>query len=130
MRAPRKKSVRRPTAPAILFARLDGHVVIEARAGGDVVARFNGMSLALGNFSPAAAARAKDLHTGLAISALTSSRKAVDKELDLLVRRLAARGLLEFHLARPARGAWAERRGSGRHRGASRRLLAANRAAA
>jgi SagB-type dehydrogenase family enzyme len=105
--APRKKSMRRQS-PAILSARLDGHVMIEARSAGDVVARFNGMSLALGQFSPAAAARAKELHTGLPLAALAGSRKAVDKELDLLVRRLAARGLLEFHLARPGPGQSAE----------------------
>jgi SagB-type dehydrogenase family enzyme len=95
--------MRRPL-PASLSARLDGHVTIEARAAGDVIARFNGMSLALGRFSPAAAARARELPAGLPLAALAGSRKAVDKELDLLVRRLAARGLLEFHLARPGRG--------------------------
>jgi SagB-type dehydrogenase family enzyme len=103
LRAARKKSTRRPS-PASLSARLDGHVTIEARASGDVIARFNGMSLALGRFSPAAAVGVRALHTGLPLAALAGSRKAVDKELDLLVRRLAARGLLEFHLVRPGRG--------------------------
>jgi len=103
LRAPGKKSMRRPP-PAILSARLNSHVTIEARATGDVVAKFNGISLALGKFSSAAAERAHTLHTGLALAAFTSSRKAIDKEVDLLVRRLAARGLLEFRLARPGSG--------------------------
>ena len=103
MRAPRKKSMRR-APPAILSARLNNHVAIEARATGDVVVRFNGISLALGKFSAVAAEHARTLRTGLALAAFASSRKAVDKEVDLLVRRLAARGLLEFRLARPGSG--------------------------
>jgi SagB-type dehydrogenase family enzyme len=87
----------RRTPPAILSAQLNNHVTIEARATGDVVARFNGISLALGKFSSAAAERARTLQTGLPLAA---SRKAVDKEVDSLVRRLAALGLLEFRLAR------------------------------
>ena len=50
MRAPRKKGVRR-APPAILSARLNSHVTIEARAAGDIVARFNGMSLGFGQSS-------------------------------------------------------------------------------
>ena len=103
MRAPRKKGVRR-APPAILSARLNSHVTIEARAAGDIVARFNGMSLALGQFSSAAAERARELNKGLPLAALASPRRTVDKEVDLLVRRLAARGLLEFRLVRPGRG--------------------------
>jgi hypothetical protein len=56
------------------------------------------MSLALGQFSSAAAARARELNTGLPLASLASPRKTVDKEVDVLVRRLAARGLLEFRL--------------------------------
>ena len=76
----------------MLSARLNNHVTIEPRTAGDIVARFNGMSLALGQFSSAAAARARELNTGLPLASLASPRKTVDKEVDLLVRRLAARG--------------------------------------
>jgi SagB-type dehydrogenase family enzyme len=103
VRAPRKKSLRQ-SPPAVLSARLNGHVTIEPRAGGNIVARFNGMSLALGQFSSAAAERAHELNTGLPLAAFASPRKTVDKEVDLLIRRLAARGLLEFRLVRPGRG--------------------------
>ena len=71
VRAPRKKGVRR-APPAILSARLNGHVTIEAHAAGDIVARFNGMSLALGQFSSAAAERARELNKGLPLAALAS----------------------------------------------------------
>jgi SagB-type dehydrogenase family enzyme len=101
--ASRKKSARR-SPPAILSARLNGHVTIEPRAAGDIVARFNGMSLALGQFSSDAVARARELNTGLPLASLASPREAIDKEVDLLVRRLAARGLLEFRLVRTDRG--------------------------
>jgi SagB-type dehydrogenase family enzyme len=103
LRAPSKKRMRRPS-PAILSARLNGHVTIEQRAGGDIVAKFNGMSLPLGQFSAAAAKHAHELIAGLPLAALTSPRKTIGKELALLVRRLAARGLIEFRLARPGRG--------------------------
>ena len=102
VRAPRKNSLRR-SPPAIVSAGLNGHVTIEPRAAGDIVARFNGISLALGQFSSAAVERARELNTGLPLAALASPRKT-DKEVDLLVRRLAARGLLEFRLVRPALG--------------------------
>jgi SagB-type dehydrogenase family enzyme len=103
LRAPRKKSTRR-APPSVLSARLNNHVRIEARGTGDVVARFNGISLAFGKFSPAAAERARTLQTGLDLAAFASSRKAIDKEVDSLVHRLAARGLLEFHLAQSGSG--------------------------
>ena len=103
MRAPRKKSLRQ-SPPTMLSARLNGHVTIEPRTAGDIVARFDGMSLALGQFSSAAAARARELNTGLPLASLASPRKTVDKEVDLLVRRLAARGLLEFRLVQPGLG--------------------------
>jgi len=103
VRAPRKKSLRQ-SPPTMLSARLNGHVTIEPRTAGDIVARFDGMSLALGQFSSATAARARELNTGLPLASLASPRKTVDKEVDLLVRRLAARGLLEFRLVQPGLG--------------------------
>src|SRR4029077_15103394 len=44
------------------------------------------------------------LNTGLPLASLATPRKTVDKEVDLLVRRLAARGLLEFRLVQPGFG--------------------------
>src|SRR5215475_7303837 len=62
------------------------------------------MSLPLGQFGAAAGERARELKAGLSLATLAASRKTIDKELALLVRRLAARGLMEFRLSQPGRG--------------------------
>jgi len=101
VRAPRKKSGRR--AAATLSARLLSHITLRAQAGGDIVARFDDVALGLGKFSAAAAERAKELSAGVALSAFASSDGETDKEIHILVRRLAGRGLIEYRLGR-ARG--------------------------
>lgn len=78
------------------------------------------MSLALGQFSSAAAERARGLSTGLPLAALAAARKTVDKEVALLVRRLAARGLLEYRLVQTGVGS---RLGSRLGRGRSNKDL-------
>ena len=98
MRTPLKKSRRRATAT--LSARLLSHVTLQAQADGNIAARFDDVSLGLGKFSAAAAERAKELSAGLPLSAFASSNRETDKEVHLLVRRLAGRGLIEYHLAR------------------------------
>src|SRR3954468_7475030 len=107
LRAPGTKRGRR-AAPATLAARLVGHVTLEARSDGNIVARFDGHSVGLGTFSAGAAERAHQLRAGLPLAAFTSGRRPVDKEVDLLVRRLAVHGLLEYRL------------GSSRNRGGQR----------
>jgi SagB-type dehydrogenase family enzyme len=99
LRAPRKKSGRRAT-PATLSARLLSHVTLKAQAGGDIVARFDEVSLGLGKFSAAAADRAQGMRTGLALRSFASGSRVIDKEILLLVRRLAGRGLIEYNLSR------------------------------
>jgi SagB-type dehydrogenase family enzyme len=99
LRAPRKKSGRRAT-PATLSARLLSHVTRKAQAGGDIVARFDEVSLGLGKFSAAAADRAQGMRTGLALRSFASGSRVIDKEILLLVRRLAGRGLIEYNLSR------------------------------
>jgi SagB-type dehydrogenase family enzyme len=98
VRAPRKKGGRRTAAT--LSARLLSHVTLQAQADGDIVARFDDVSLGLGKFSAAAAERAKQLHVGLPLSAFASGRRETDKEVLVLVRRLAGRGLIEYRLGR------------------------------
>ena len=56
------------------------------------------MRSGLGKFSADAMARAQELRTGLPLSSFASDGGPVDKEIDLLVRRLARRGLLEYRL--------------------------------
>ena len=102
LRAPGTKRGRRAARPGIC-ARLAGHVALEAQASGDIVASFGGYSLAVGKLSANAAARVAELRGGLPLAAFSGSRP-VDKEIDLLVRRLARRGLLEYAVRRSTGG--------------------------
>src|ERR1700730_2488964 len=77
---------------------MSGHITLEAQADGNIVACFDGYSVGLGQFSAGAVARAQDLRTGLPLASFASDGRAADKEIDLLVRRLARRGLLEYRL--------------------------------
>ena len=95
MRAPEKKKGRR-IAPPIISARLSPHIALEALPDGNIFACFDGHSVGLGKFSAGAADRAQDLRTGLPLGSLAPDGRAVEKEIDLLVRRLARRGLLEY----------------------------------
>jgi SagB-type dehydrogenase family enzyme len=103
LRAPGTKRGQR-TAPATLSARLGGHVTLEAQASGEIAACFDGFSIGLGKFSASAADRAEGLRTGLPLSSFASDGRDIDKEIRLLVRRLAARGLLEYRLGRSRAG--------------------------
>jgi SagB-type dehydrogenase family enzyme len=58
----------------------------------------------LGKFSAGAADRARKLRIGLPISSFASERQSINKEILLLVRRLAKRGLLEYSLTHPRKG--------------------------
>jgi SagB-type dehydrogenase family enzyme len=98
LRAPAPKS--RRAAPPILATRLSGHIALEPRAGGELAASFDGYSVSLGTFSDAAVKRAQDLRAGLPFASFTSSRRSVDKEIDLLVHRLARHGFVEYGLRR------------------------------
>ncbi len=99
MPAPAPKRVR-SVAPAKASARLRQRIRLEAQANGDIIACFDGYSVGLGTFSAAAADRAKELRIGLPLSSISSVRRNIDKEMGLLVRRLARHGLLEYRLGR------------------------------
>jgi SagB-type dehydrogenase family enzyme len=86
-------------APPAISARLSGHITLETQADGSVAAFFDGQGVGLGKFSAAAIKSAAGLRAGLPLASFAGGR-AVDKEIDLLVRRLALRGLLEYRLAR------------------------------
>jgi SagB-type dehydrogenase family enzyme len=101
LRAPAKKRGRK-IAPAIA-ARLNARVTLEAQADGNVAARFDGYAAGLGKFSAEAMERAQGLRSGLPLASFSRPGNAIDREIDLLVRRLAERGLLEYRLGR-ARG--------------------------
>ena len=99
MRAPEIKQGRRATSPTV-SARLSGHVTLEAQANEQIFACFDGYSVGLGTFSAGATDRARDLRVGLPLASFVSGRRNIDKEIHLLVRRLARHGLLEYRLRR------------------------------
>jgi SagB-type dehydrogenase family enzyme len=99
LRAPRKKQGRK--AVAVIAARLNDRVTLQAQADGSIIAAFDGYSASLGKFGTDALHRAQGLRTGLPLASFSNLRRADDKEIDLLVRRLAQRGLLEYRLANP-----------------------------
>ena len=87
-----------------MSARLSGHVALEAHAGGEIVAWIDGQSVGLGKFSDGVVGPAQHLRTGLPLDSFGSEGRSIDKEIDLLVRRLARYGLLEYRLGRPRDG--------------------------
>ena len=91
------KKRRRAVRPG-LSARLNRHVTLEVQADGKIAACFGGGSVGLGTFSAGAAKRVQDLRQGLPLASLASGKRNSDKEIDLLVRRLARHGLLEYRL--------------------------------
>jgi SagB-type dehydrogenase family enzyme len=99
LRAPGKKP-RRKIAPPAVSARLNGYFTLETQADGGIAARCDDYSIPLGTFSATAANRARTLGSGLPLHSFSQLGNAVDKEVDLLVRRLARRGLLEYRLGR------------------------------
>src|SRR5262245_29741861 len=70
LRAPGIKRGRR-AAPTILSARLGGHVTLQARSDGEIVACFDAQSVGLGKFSATAANSAQDLRMGLTLRVVT-----------------------------------------------------------
>jgi SagB-type dehydrogenase family enzyme len=98
LRAPAKKQGRR-IAPPTLAARLSGPVTLKAHPDGSIAACFDGFSVGLGKFGAGAVQSSKQLRAGLPLDAFERDGRTVDKETDLLVRRLARRGLLEYRLA-------------------------------
>jgi SagB-type dehydrogenase family enzyme len=72
--------------------------MLEAQADGAIEACFGGQSTGLGKFSAATVKKAQVLRTGLPLAPLAPDGNHVDKEIDLLMRRLARRGLLEYRL--------------------------------
>ena len=103
MRAPAKKTKRRIAAPTI-SARLSSHVALEAQADGGIAASFEGYLVGLGKFSAGVMDRARDLRDGLALDAFSPDGNPLEKEIDLLVRRLARSGLLEYRLGHAGDG--------------------------
>jgi hypothetical protein len=103
----------RQAARQIVSARISDHVTLETRANGQIIAASEGSSVDLGTFSAGAAKCAQDLHIGLPVASFASGRQNFDKEIYLLIRRLAGHGLLEYRLGKDDRDR-IPRRGTGR----------------
>jgi SagB-type dehydrogenase family enzyme len=73
--------------------------------GGEIAACFDGYSVALGRFSAGVADRAKNLRIGLPLASFAAGGRKIDKVIDVLVRRLARRSLLEYRLGRSSNDA-------------------------
>jgi SagB-type dehydrogenase family enzyme len=99
---PKRKASERKTATPVLAAHMVEHVALEGQADGNVVALIEGHAQSFGKFTPAISNRLVELRSGLPLTSIEGSR-AADKEINLLVRRLARSGLLEYRLG-PARG--------------------------
>ena len=98
MRAPRKKPTRK-IAP-VIAARLNGHFSLQMQADGSITAFVDGYSVNLGQLSTAAMDRARNLTDGLPLASF-AGKSAIAREVDVLVRRLARHGLLEYRLSFP-----------------------------
>jgi SagB-type dehydrogenase family enzyme len=103
LRAPGKKREQR-IAPSAISARLSANISLAADADSNLFASFEGYSVELGKFSAGAADRAQHLRAGLPLDSFATDASSVDKEIDVLVRRLARRGLLEYRLGDPRKG--------------------------
>ena len=88
----------RRTLLTTVSARLSRPVKLELRPDGKIVASFEEHSVSLGTFSSGVADRVRDLHAGLPLASFASGRRRIDQELDLLLRRLARHGLLEYRV--------------------------------
>jgi SagB-type dehydrogenase family enzyme len=97
VRAPGNRQARRSPLKTV-SARLSSPVTLETQADGKIIACFEGHSVSLGTFSAGVAERARGLHTGLPLASLASDRRPEDKEVDVLVRRLARHGLLVYRV--------------------------------
>jgi SagB-type dehydrogenase family enzyme len=97
VRAPGKNRGPR-IAPPTISARLSERITLDTHADGSIAACFEGQSVGLGTFSAGAVKRAPELRTGLPLGSFRSDGSTIDKDIDLLVRRLARSGLLEYRL--------------------------------
>jgi SagB-type dehydrogenase family enzyme len=97
---PARQKARGRQAPVVVV-RLNAQVTLEAEADGNVVARLKGYVQSLGKFSQTTLERLHQLRTGLPLASIGGGR-AANTDIELLIRRLATSGLLEYRFG-PAR---------------------------
>src|SRR5215469_12930649 len=95
-----QKPLRKAASPALL-ARVNDQVTLEVYANGKVGAYVDGYAIELGKIGPGSVTRAKGFGEGLEVASFSPPRKPADREIELLARRLARSGFLEYQLVLP-----------------------------
>jgi SagB-type dehydrogenase family enzyme len=93
--SPKKRQ--KPAQP-LLCARLNSRIRLGLAHDGSLAASLDGYAIPLPRLSAGAAKRAQELRDGLPLKSFSAGRNAVEKEIGLLVRRLARQGLIEYPL--------------------------------
>ena len=81
-----------------LWARINGHVRLEAHPDGRIFACFDHHLVDLGPFGANAAHLARELSADLPLKSIATGEGTADQEIQSLVGRLARHGLLEYYL--------------------------------
>src|SRR5579871_2523536 len=107
-KAPKKKALKtssgkKPKAPESsgLVAQVNSQVALEIYDNGKAGVYVDGYAVELGQISPDAVARAKALSKGLPVASFSPAKTRSDQDIELLARRLARSGLMEYRLASP-----------------------------
>jgi SagB-type dehydrogenase family enzyme len=82
---------------------LNGHLSLQVQADGSIAGFVNGYPVNLGQLSKAAIDSTRNLNDGLPLASF-AGKSAIAREVDVLVRRLARHGLLEYRLSSPRDG--------------------------
>ncbi len=94
LRAPEPKRGQK-NAPARLAARLHRDVRLDTHASGELFAYRDDYRINIGRFSANVTDRAQELRKGLPLASFSTNGTKAEKEVDLLLRSLAERSLLD-----------------------------------
>jgi SagB-type dehydrogenase family enzyme len=84
-----------------LVAHVNSQVALEVYENGKVGVYVDGYAVELGQISPDTVKRAQSLCQGLPIASFSPAKTKSDQDIELLARRLARSGLLEYRLTSP-----------------------------
>src|SRR5262249_28635066 len=84
-----------------LVAQVNGQVALEIYDNGKVGVYVDGYAVELGQINPETVKRAQGLREGLPMASFSPATTQSDQDIDLLARRLARSGLLEYRLTSP-----------------------------
>jgi SagB-type dehydrogenase family enzyme len=85
-----------------LVAHVNSQVALEIYANGKVGVYIDGYAVELGQISPETVKRAQGLSEGLPVASFSPAKTQSDQEIELLARRLARSGLMEYRLTSPS----------------------------